>query len=520
MLHFSFINKVVIFGGLLLAAAYALPNVVPNQWLEGTPFPQNKINLGLDLQGGSHLALRVQVEGVIKRSYENLEEEVRQTLRAEKLNYRNLLATNSNVKFIAFKPQQHAKILKNLRRISGLEIQQEGQNFTIAYNAERQAELQEQAMSQTLEILRSRVDEFGVSEPVIQRQGEDRIIIQLPGIDDVERAKGIIGRTAQLTFHLVDEGASVSGRLPVGRTVMYEEDFNISTGRSVKIPYVLHSRPVLTGEFVSGANTGFEATTGQPAVYIQFDGRGTRKFGKITTENTGRRLAIVLDGVVYSAPSLNEPILGGSAQITGSFTPQAAEDLATVLRAGALPAKVEVVEERTVGPSLGQDSIDAGKKAILIGFAGILVIMLFFYRLFGVFANVALLANVVLIMGIMSAFGFTLTLPGMAGILLTIGMAVDANVLIFERIKEEFMRGAKPAKALEAGFKSAFATILDANITTLIAAVVLFAMGSGPIKGFALTLSVGILSSMFTAIMLTRYMMVAWLRMAKPKEIK
>ena len=522
MIKFSFFNKLTVFVVLLFGVLNALPNVLPEQAFVNWPsyLPTKKLNLGLDLQGGSHLVLEVQLSDVVKRAYENAEEEVRLSFREQKINYRRLRAASGNVTLEVFKPEQHAKAKETIRQeLQGTSVRVQGNMFQLTFTETRLKEISQRAMAQTLEILRSRVDEFGVSEPIIQRQGESRIIIELPGIDDVGRAKSIIGRTAQLTFHIVDRNGNIN-RPGVGRTVMYEQNIDPISGAVNQIPYVLHSRPQLTGELLSNASTGFDQQTNEAAVYLRFDGRGTRKFAKITTEHVGDQMAIVLDGVVYSAPVLREPILGGTAQVTGNFTPQTAEDLATVLRAGALPAKVAIVEERTVGPSLGQDSIKAGEIAITVGFIGVLCIMALFYFGFGMAANTALLFNVILIMGTMTAMGFTLTLPGIAGILLTIGMAVDANVLIFERIREESANRKSVQSALDAGFKSAFGTILDANITTLIAAVVLFAMGSGPIKGFALTLSVGIVASMFTAIMVTRMLLILWVNVAKPQKLK
>lgn len=510
MLRITLWHKLALIIVLGWAAWAAAPNFIPG--LHG-----KTINFGLDLQGGAHLGLQVDMADVLQRQYDNLADEVRKSLREERLNYRELTATQQGVSFDAFKPEQHDQIMQTLRKnLRDVTYNQQGDVYHIAYNDVYLTELQKRVLGQTLEVLRSRVDEFGVSEPVLQLQGADRVIVQLPGIEDTARAKAIIGRTAQLAFYLVDDSLSPYGELPEGKTVMYEQDER--TG--IKTPLVVNSRPAITGERLANASTGFDSRTGEAAVYVTFDGAGTRTFGKLTTENVGKRMAIALDGTIYSAPNLREPILGGTAQITGSFTPQTAEDLATVLRAGALPAKVDVVEERTVGPSLGADSVAAGKTAVIIGFIFVMLAMVLVYRQWGIAADLALLANVLLIMAIMSAVGFTLTLPGIAGILLTIGMAVDANVLIFERIREEAKNGRKPRAALDYGFQGAVSTIVDANVTTLIAAIVLFAMGSGPVKGFALTLTVGILSSMFTAILLTRALLVLYVNTAKPKALK
>tara|TARA_R110000868_G_scaffold189695_1_gene432839 strand:+ start:26286 stop:27875 length:1590 start_codon:yes stop_codon:yes gene_type:complete len=527
MLQFSFMKKLAIFAVLLASLYYALPNVLSKETRENLPSWMSKetVNLGLDLQGGSHMVLQVDVNAVFEHAYENLEDEVRNALmdyEDDKIRFRNLSAQAQSVNFTLLDAAQSQKALEILNEaISGVDIASADGNFSLQFTEAKKVLMRRVALGQTLEILRSRVDEFGVAEPAIQRQGEDRIIIELPGIDDVERAKSIIGRTALLTFHMVDDRDPtpyVNRRAPAGYVVMYEKSTS-PNGGEVKIPYLLKKRASLTGENLADASSGFDQQ-GNNAVQISFDAKGTRQFAKLTTSFVGKRMAIVLDGQVYSAPVLREPILGGSASITGRFSSSEAQDLAMILRAGALPAPVKFAEERSIGPSLGADSVAAGQTAILIGFIGVMILMLVFYRGFGIAANVALLCNVVLIVGFMSLIGATMTLPGMAGIVLTIGMAVDANVLIFERIREEYSVGKKSvARALDEGFKSASNTIVDANVTTLIAAVVLFVLGSGPIKGFALTLSVGIASSMFTAIMVTRLILTTWVLKKQPKTL-
>lgn len=530
-MQYSIWKKLSVLLVLAWSVAWALPNLLDEEARSQLPefLPRETINLGLDLQGGSHLVLEVDVQAVTKRAYENLEDEVRLLMRKEKqdgkrLYYRNMQTNGiSSVTFTAPRLEQVAIIKETIEdQVRDVLVVNEGNKFTLTFTPEHIVEVEQNALAQTLEILRSRVDEFGVAEPLIQRLGERRVIVELPGIDDVERAKSIIGRTAQLAFHMVDDTASVEsalrGNIDRDNALFYEYYKDPVSGENRQIPYVLNKRPIITGDHLAKASTGVDQNN-EPAVMISFDGVGTRKFAKVTTEYTGHRMAIVLDGVVYSAPNLREPILGGSASITGSFTFQEATDLALVLRAGALPAPVNFVEERSIGPSLGADSIEAGKKAVVIGFVLVLIFMVAFYRGFGFAADIALFFNVLLIMAIMTAIGATLTLPGIAGIVLTIGMAVDANVLIFERIREEARHGKNVAKAMSEGFSSAFKTIVDANVTTLIAAVVLFAMGSGPIKGFALTLSVGIISSMFTAILVTRLMLTVWYNKAKPKKL-
>lgn len=529
MLQYSLTKKLLVFVVLISALYYALPNVLNEQARENLPewMSQETVNLGLDLQGGSHMVLQVDLKAVLKRAYENMEDETRNVLRDgdTEYGYRTLSAFNDRVALVLTNPSQTDDVKTELEKeIKGLEVAGEDGNLVLQFTEEEKELMRRNAVGQTLEILRSRVDEFGVAEPLIQRQGADRIIIELPGIDDVERAKSIIGRTALLSFHLVDEDRDPSRyegrRVPPGRVLMYET-MRDDAGNEVKVPYLLKKRASLTGHNLANATSGF-SQTGENAVFLRFDAKGTRQFGELTTKHVGRRMAIVLDGQVYSAPVLREPILGGNASITGSFSSNESQDLAMILRAGALPAPVKFAEERSVGPSLGADSVEAGKNAIIIGFIAVMILMAIFYKGFGLAANVALLFNVVLIIGFMTAIGATMTLPGMAGIVLTIGMAVDANVLIFERIREEYQsrKNASVAKSVEQGFASAYSTILDANITTLIAAIVLFAMGSGPIKGFALTLSVGIASSMFTAILVTRLLLTLWVQYRRPKTLK
>lgn len=521
MIKFQWWKIVFIYATCLIGLVVALPNALTPDQRDALPswFPKKTVNLGLDLQGGSHLVLEVDLDTAIRRSYDNLEDEVRSLLRKEGFHYRDMLSKGINgISFLAFKPDEVAAIKTLLgTNLREAQISEENGTFSIALTPERLTEMQVHAVDQTLEILRMRVDEFGVAEPVIQREGVNRVIIELPGIEDPARAKGIIGRTAQLNFHMVDESTSVEEALrvgaPAGSAIFYEQ-----APEGQELPIVLRKRPAISGENLAQARSGFDQH-GSPAVNITFDNRGTLKFADLTRENVGKRMAIVLDGVVYSAPVLREPILGGSAEITGSFTVKEAEDLAMVLRSGALPAPVKIVEERTVGPSLGQDSIEAGTTAVILGFVFVLVIMAIFYRGFGMAANVALFFNLVLIVAAMTLIGATLTLPGLAGMVLTLGMAVDANVLVFERIREETRRGRSPMMAIDAGYKTAFMTILDSNLTTLITAFVMFYLGSGPIRGFALTLSVGLVISMFTALMLTRYLMVLWLKSAKPKQL-
>jgi protein-export membrane protein SecD len=377
-----------------------------------------------------------------------------------------------------------------------------------------------QAVEQSIEIIRRRIDETGTKEPTIQREGQDRILVQLPGVDNPEHVKALLGRTAKLTFQLVDQSVTVEdarrGRLPPGDEILPAVDEGRGRGGGAGA-YVVRKRVMVGGDTLTDAQATFQ--NNEPVVSFKFDSVGGKKFGDATRENVGKPFAIVLDNKVISAPVIREPILGGSGIISGSFTVQSASDLALLLRAGALPAPISILEERTVGAELGADSIHAGAIASIVGVVLVIIFMVLFYGLFGVFADVALLFNLCLMLGALSLLGATLTLPGIAGIALTMGMAVDANVLIYERIKEELRGGRSMLSSLEAGFTRAFGTILDSHVTTLVAGILLYWLGSGPVKGFAVTLSIGVLTSLFSAILVTRLQIVTWLRRLKPKAI-
>ncbi|MZR30841.1 protein translocase subunit SecD [Sneathiella litorea] len=504
---------------------YTLPNFVSKSTLSGLPdwLPTKQVNLGLDLQGGSHLLLQVDAGTVKTKMMDSLVDGVRDSLRqqGDNIGYRNLSHDGAVVSFTLRDPADEATARERLSDLSN--IMANGQRDVVIASDDGRVTLTPSeaaittrlsaAVDQSIEIVRRRVDETGVNEPTIQRQGSDRILVQLPGIDDPDRIKRLLGETAQLTFHLVDLTADVgaAGRVPPGskRLPGIEED-----GRT----YIIKSRIMVSGENLEDAQATFQQ--GQPVVSIRFDGLGAKQFGQATTENVGKPFAIVLDNKVVSAPRINEPILGGSAVISGGFNVAGAQDLALLLRAGALPAPLDILEERSVGPDLGADSIAAGEIAGIIGIIAVAVYMIVSYGLFGIFANVALAMNIFLIMAVLSVLGATLTLPGIAGIVLTIGMAVDANVLIFERIREEIRVGKTPLNAVNSGFARAFTTIIDANVTTGIAAIILFVMGSGPVKGFAVTLLIGIISSMFTAIMLSRMLISFWMQRKRPKTLE
>jgi len=396
--------------------------------------------------------------------------------------------------------------------------------FTMTMQSRVVARLRDDAVRQGVETIRNRVDQFGVAEPTITRQGDDRILIQLPGVQDPERAKALIGKTALLEFKLVDERAdaeaAVQGRVPEGDEVLYQRRVDKQTKAERKIPYVVNKRTLLTGGELTRAEVNADPNSpGNWQVAIEFTATGARIFGDITEQNVGRHLAIVLDGVLQSAPRINERIPGGRAVITGQFSVDEARDLAIVLRAGALPAPVTVLEERTVGPSLGRDSIRNGILSFVVGSGLVIAFMLVYYRGGGLIADAALLLNVLFLVGAFAAFGFTLSLPGIAGVVLTIGMAVDANVLILERIREELRLGKTPRAAIDAGYERAWYAIRDSNLTTFLSGLILFQFGSGPVRGFALTLLIGVVTSVFTAVVITQLLIGWWFRATKPKAL-
>ena len=506
----------------LLGVALAAPNLFARVDVESLPgwVPNQQINLGLDLQGGSHLLLEVDVAAVLREQLETVVDTVRINLRRARIGYRGLGIDNDHVRFSLRQPGDADKARKALAEI-GEEIELDigdGGGVTLGLTEESVTARRSAAVEQSIEIIRRRIDETGTREPSIQRQGVDRILVQLPGVEDPDRIKRLLGRTAKMNFRLVDETTAPvdarRGRLPPGSQILPTDEID-SAGNPEEL--VVRKRVIVSGERLIDAQPTFQDA--QPVVSFRFDTVGGKRFGDATTKGVGKRLAIVLDGRVISAPVIREPILGGNGIISGSFTVPEANDLALLLRAGALPAPLTILEERTVGPSMGADSIRAGKIASVLGLILVVVFMGLVYGLFGLMANVALVFNLFLIAGVLSLLQATLTLPGIAGIVLTIGMAVDANVLIFERIREEVRAGRTPISAIDAGYRRALSTIVDANITTLIAAILLFQFGSGPIKGFAVTLAIGIMTSMFTAIMVTRLLVVWWLRQRRPQVL-
>ena len=517
MIHIARWKIVMVLATCTLALLYSSPNLLGKQsWMDSLPdwMPNKTVNLGLDLQGGSHLLLEVDINSVIRERSEDLVQTTRPELRENKIGYTRISSIKGGMRLSLRSDtdvDQVKKILRNIDNTLDIKVSEDDSIIEAIYSEEAIKQIQDQTINQSIEIVRRRVDETGTNEPVITRQGLDRIILQLPGVDDPERIKELLGTTAKLTFHLVDTGAGRSVRSGGGYKVLPMVD---QPGQTISI----QRRPMLTGDMLVNAQSAFNQN-GQPAVSFRLNGIGAKKFCDVTRENTNKPFAIVLDNEVISAPNINEPICGGSAQITGSFTLQETNDLALLLRAGALPAPLSILEERTVGPSLGADSVEAGKIASLVGFALIIVFMALSYGLFGIFADIALMLNIALIFALLSTLQATLTLPGIAGIVLTVGMAVDANVLIFERIREEMRQGRSAMASIDAGYSRAMATIIDSNLTTLIAAIILFSFGTGPIKGFAVTLGIGIMTSFFSAIMVTRLMVVTWLKRKKPSTL-
>ncbi|MDP1667651.1 protein translocase subunit SecD [Phaeovulum sp.] len=489
--------------------------------------PSGLVNLGLDLRGGAHLLAEVQLADVYKARMDALWPELRKALADERATVGAVRRAPSDPGVLRVQIGEPAAMTRALEIAASLAtpvvsltgigqndlaISAEGDQIVVTLSEAEKLATDNRTMQQSLEIIRRRVDEVGTREPTIQRQGSDRILIQVPGIGSAEELKALIGTTAQLGFHPVIARGSATGTVPGIGQVIYP------SVEEKGLNYTLDAVPVVTGEELTDARPDFDQN-GRPAVSFRFNPAGARKFGDYTAANIGQLFAIVLDAEVISAPVIQSHIPGGSGIITGNFTVESSTNLAVLLRAGALPAKMTFLEERTIGPELGQDSIDAGSVAALVGMAAVVFFMIASYGLFGVFATVALGINMALIFGVLSAIGGTLTLPGIAGIVLTIGMAVDANVLVFERIREELRTARGPARAIELGYQKAMSAIVDANITTFITATILFLAGSGPVRGFAVTLTVGIITSVFTAIYVTRLMLVFWFERRRPKTI-
>ncbi|MBN9237068.1 MULTISPECIES: protein translocase subunit SecDF [Phyllobacteriaceae] len=533
MLYFSRWKAILIWLAVAATFILAAPNLIPADTLAKLPswVPKKQMTLGLDLQGGSHILLKIDQNDLIKDRLEATRDEIRTLLRDAKVGYTGLSGTGRMVQVRVRDTAQVDAAKEALKALiapvtSGLftggsitewamdEPEPGLLRFTMTDAGIKYRSTT--ALAQSIEVVDRRVNELGTTEPIVQRQGDDRILVQVPGLQDPQRLKEILGQTAKLTFQMVDQSMPVqealNGRPPAGSSVLYSKD-------DPPVPYLIENRVIVSGENLVDAQATFNSQNNEPVVSFRFDSKGATRFGQATQQNVGKLFAIILDNQVISAPQIREPILGGTGQISGNFTAQSANDLAVLLRAGALPATLTVIEERTVGPGLGQDSIQAGKIAGIIGSILVVAFMFVAYGFLGFLANIALAVHVAMIVALLSLLGATLTLPGIAGIVLTIGMAVDSNVLIYERIREERRNGRSVIQAIDTGFSKALATIVDSNVTSLIATVVLFYLGTGPVKGFAVTFAIGILTTVFTAFTFTRLLVSMWLRRAKPKEI-
>jgi preprotein translocase subunit SecD len=520
---------IVVAATILFGVLFALPNVLPAKVREGLPgfMPKSVLNLGLDLQGGSYLLLEVETDALRKEKIENLVEEVRKILRDNNIAFSGLSAQNGSV--VVQVPDQAGfdnafKLMS--RQLPGptrtgatdMTISRQGdQRLRLTYTDQALAEINTNAVDQSIEIIRRRVDELGTKEPSITRQGVNRIVVQAPGESNPEKLKEVIGQTAKLTFQMVDTSVpiqeAIQGRVPPGSELLPATD---GSGGA----YLVRKRAEVTGEMLVDARQTTDQQTGQVAVSFRFNGEGSRRFAAVSSRNVGKPFAIILDGKVISAPNINEPILTGSGQITGSYTIETANNLAILLRAGALPAPLKVQEQRTVGAELGADAVKAGRTSTIVGFVAILIFMVLTYGLlFGGISVIALLVNGILIVAAMSLTQATLTLPGIAGLILTLAVAVDANVLIYERMRDEVRAGRPVLPAMDAGFSRAMVTIIDANLTTLIAAAIMFFFGAGPVRGFAWTLSIGVFTSVFSAVLITQVLLAVWYRVKRPKTL-
>jgi preprotein translocase subunit SecD len=523
MLYFSRLKTASILGACVLGVLLSLPNLfaAPAAWL-----PWHTIHLGLDLRGGSYLLMEVDMSTVVKERLEGLADQARRSLERAGIRPYTITQQLADNRLTVKTPDPGklddvAAALKDLITTAGqgigarpdIEVAKTSDGVTVTLSQVALTDRANQAVQQSIEIVRRRIDDTGVLDPVITRQGQDRIVVQLPGVEDPERIKQLLGQTARMTFRLTDENANLSATVPPpGEDFL---PFADKPGQKIAV----RKRVEVDGANLTDARAGQNGQTGEWVVNFTFDSLGTRRFADVSRQNVGHPFAIVLDDKVISAPVIREPITGGRGQISGNFTAASATDLSVLLRAGALPAPLTVVEERSVGPELGADAIRAGALSLGAGFVFVIIFMGVFYGLFGWFANIALVVNLVLMVAILSLLNATLTLPGMAGILLTLGMAVDANILINERIREEVHNGRTPLNAMETGFRRARSTIVDSNATAFLAHVMLFIFGSGPVRGFAVTITVGIVTTLFTATMLARLMMVRWYTANRPQNL-
>ena len=533
MLYFQRWKAALILLVVLAGVVIALPNLFSEDQVESWPgfLPKRQMVLGLDLRGGAHLLLEVDRESLVEDRIETLLADIRQILRDERIGYRNLQARGTGVSLTLRDPADTERALQALQPLAApiqstlfgqaavneVDLQAGNGRITATLDQQGIEARMRSAVTQSVSVLGRRVNALGTTEPSIQAQGAERILVQVPGLEDTTQLKEILGQTAQMTFHLECPEGSLSEALTAGPPPGCEiaQPSDPADG-----PILIESRARLSGDELTDAQPAFDQQTNQPIVTFRFNTRGATVFGELTQQNVNRRFAVLLDEEVITAPVIRGPILGGTGQIEGNFTVESAQNLSVLLRAGALPADLTIVEERTVGPSLGQDSIEAGQIAALIGTAAVVVFMIATYGFtFGGIAVLALFANLTLIIAVLTLLGATLTLPGIAGIVLTVGMAVDSNVLIYERMREELRAGRSAINAIESGFSLALNTIIDANLTTLIAAIAMFSLGSGPIRGFAVTLGIGILTTLFTAYLFTRLIVATWVRMTRPKVV-
>ena len=512
MSHFPRWKIILVASVALLGLLFASPNLLTREQADHMPGWLQPVSLGLDLQGGSYLLLEVDTGYVVREQLTSLVEAIRSGLRKEKIKYSDLGTKGDAVNVRIIDAEDRTRGREFLRKIdpdAAIEALDDG-SVVLRYSEVAVKRRKASAVEQSLEIVRRRIDELGTREPSIQRQGEDRIVVQLPGVKDPDRIKALLGKTAKLTFHLLDDSTTpeeaAKGRLPPGSMLLPSAERE----RGMPENMVVRKRIEVGGDMLVDSKATY--SDGRPVVSFRFNAAGAKKFGDATRENAGHFLAIVLDDKVISAPRINEPILGGSGIISGSFTVQQVQDLSLLLRAGALPAPLQVLEERTVGPDLGADSIRSGAVASILGLVLVVILMVVVYGTLGMLADLAMVLNLMLLLASLSSLGATLTLPGIAGVVLTMGMAVDANVLIYERMREEQRNGRTIMSAIQAGYDRAFGTIFDAHVTTLVAAALLFQFGSGPVRGFAVTLTLGLLASLFTAVLVNRMLVVWWVR--------
>jgi SecD/SecF fusion protein len=536
MLQVSTWVRVVVGLILILGIAFALPNALPDKTRNHLPswMPHDTVSLGLDLQGGSYILLEVQLDQVMKDQLDSVVGDIRRALRKEHVGYTDLAHEGE---IVSLRIRDHAQYdqahqaIKDLNPMLGgaalygsrqYEITELGNDrislkMTDAYKKQLRTDI----VARSIEVVRKRIDELGTKEPSIGQQGDDRIVVQVPGLSDPNRLLSILQTTAKMTFQMVDEtgdiGAAINQHIIPPQDELLEQTAERNGQRQP--PLLVERRVLIAGDRLKGAQAGTNSQTNEVVVNFQFDNVGGKEFAEITRDNVGHRFAIVLDKKILTAPVIREPIIGGQGQISGNFTYQQASDLSALLRAGALPAPLKPIQQRVVGPELGADSIKAGSIATVAGLLLVALFMVLRYGLFGVFADVAMAMNLVLLMAVLTLFGATLTLPGIAGIVLTLGMAVDANVLIFERMREEHRNGRSMLGSIDTGERRAITTIIDANATHLIASLILFYLGSGPVRGFAVTLGIGIITSFFTAVMVTRLIVIGWLQVAKPKQL-